>query len=130
MWIYFYAAHLLGDFIFQSDQLIEQRKDNLIATLVKHVAIHAILMGMACLLIALASPSITSATLRSFGQAVFLIAISHYVIDYGKMKLSKKINGVGSQALLFLIDQVLHFCQLFWYFVISRPLRQISKHFM
>ncbi|QPA32582.1 DUF3307 domain-containing protein [Thermaerobacillus caldiproteolyticus] len=112
MWIYFYAAHLLGDFIFQSDQLIEQRKDNLIATLVKHVAIHAILMGMACLLIALASPSITSATLRSFGQAVFLIAISHYVIDYGKMKLSKKINGVGSQALLFLIDQVLHFLSI------------------
>ncbi|MBA2876186.1 DUF3307 domain-containing protein [Thermaerobacillus caldiproteolyticus] len=112
MWIYFYAAHLLGDFIFQSDQLIEQRKDNLIATLVKHVTIHAILMGMACLLIALASPSITSATLRSFGQAVFLIAISHYVIDYGKMKLSKKINGVGSQALLFLIDQVLHFLSI------------------
>jgi hypothetical protein len=71
LWIYFYAAHLLGDFIFQSDQLIEQRKNKPIVTLIKHVAIHAILMGMASLVIAFANPSVTSATLRSFGQAIF-----------------------------------------------------------
>ncbi|RAK17179.1 uncharacterized protein DUF3307 [Anoxybacillus vitaminiphilus] len=109
MWIYFYAAHLLGDFIFQSDQFIEQRKDKPIVTLVKHVAIHALLMGMASLVISVINPSITSATFRSFGQAIFLISISHYVIDYGKIKLSKKTNKVSSQALLFLLDQVLHF---------------------
>jgi uncharacterized membrane protein len=112
LWIYFYAAHLLGEFIFQSDQFIEQRKNKPIATLIKHVAIHALLMGMASLVIAFANPSVTSATLRSLGQAIFLISISHYVIDYGKMKLSKKMNRVSSQALLFLIDQILHFLSI------------------
>jgi hypothetical protein len=116
LWIYFYAAHLLGDFIFQSDQFIEQRKDKPIVTLVKHVAIHALLMGMACLVIAVIHPSITSATFRSFGQAIFLISISHYVIDYGKIKLSKKTNRVSSQALLFLLDQALHFLTIIFVF--------------
>jgi Protein of unknown function (DUF3307) len=122
LWIYFYAAHLLGDFIFQSDQLIEQRKNKPIVTLIKHVAIHAILMGMASLVIAFANPSVTSATLRSFGQAIFLLSISHCVIDYGKIKLSKKINRVSSQALLFLIDQILHFLTIIfvlYYFTIT-----------
>jgi hypothetical protein len=122
LWIYFYTAHLLGDFIFQSDQLIEQRKDKPIVTLVKHVAIHALLMGIASLVIAFAHPSITSAILRSFGQAIFLISIFHFVIDYGKMKLSKNINRVGHQALLFLIDQALHFLTIIFvlhYFTIT-----------
>ncbi|EMT44869.1 DUF3307 domain-containing protein [Anoxybacillus flavithermus] len=109
MWIYFYAAHLLGDFIFQSDSFIEQRKSKPIITLAKHVAIHVILMAMASLVIAFVNPSITSATLWSFGQAILIISIFHFVIDYGKIKLSKKMNRVSSHSLLFLIDQVLHF---------------------
>jgi hypothetical protein len=51
-----------------------------------------------------------------------LLSISHCVIDYGKIKLSKKINRVSSQALLFLIDQILHFLTIIfvlYYFTIT-----------
>jgi hypothetical protein len=110
LWIYFYAAHLLGDFVFQSDNLMEQRKDKPIVTLVKHVFIHLILLGLASLVvIAFVNHSFSSATIHSFGQAILMISIVHFVIDYVKIRLSKKINRICSQALLFLIDQFLHF---------------------
>jgi hypothetical protein len=122
LWIYFYAAHLLGDFVFQSDQLMERRKNKPIVALVKHVAIHALLMAIASLMIAYANQSITSSTIRSFGQAIILISIFHFVIDYGKIRLSKKVNRVVSQALLFIIDQALHFLTIIFilhYFTVT-----------
>jgi hypothetical protein len=109
LWIYFYAAHLLGDFVFQSDNLMDQRKDKPIVTLVKHVIIHIILMGMASLVVAFVNQSFSRATILSFGQAILMISIFHFVIDYVKIRLSKKINRICSQALMFLIDQFLHF---------------------
>jgi Protein of unknown function (DUF3307) len=90
LWIYFYAAHLLGDFVFQSDNLMEQRKDKPIVTLVKHVIIHIILMGMASLVVAFVNQSFSRATILSFGQAILMISIFHFVIDYVKIRLSKK----------------------------------------
>jgi hypothetical protein len=110
LWIYFYAAHLLGDFVFQSDNLMEQRKDKPIVTLVKHVFIHLILLGLASLVvIAFVNHSFSSETIHSFGQVILMISIVHFVIDFVKIRLSKKINRICSQALLFLIDQFLHF---------------------
>ncbi|MED4990978.1 DUF3307 domain-containing protein [Parageobacillus toebii] len=43
------------------------------------------------------------------GQVILLISICHYLIDYGKIKWNDRLKGTGSQAFLFLIDQILHF---------------------
>jgi hypothetical protein len=109
LWVYFYAAHLLGDFIFQSDQLVKERKDKPLTFLGKHVAIHIVLMAIASLIMMFMHNSFHLSIFLLLGQAILLISICHYIIDYGKIKWNHKLKGAVNQALLFLMDQVLHF---------------------
>jgi Protein of unknown function (DUF3307) len=109
LWVYFYVAHLLGDFIFQSDRLVKERKDKPLAALGKHIAIHIVLMAIASLMVMFMHNSFHLSIFLLLGQAILLISICHYLIDYGKIKLTDKLKGTGSQAFLFLIDQILHF---------------------
>ncbi|MED4971277.1 DUF3307 domain-containing protein [Parageobacillus toebii] len=109
MWVYFYVAHLLGDFIFQSDRLVKERKDKPLVALGKHIAIHIVLMAIASLMMMFVHYSFHLSIFLLLGQVILLISICHYLIDYGKIKWNDRLKGTGSQAFLFLIDQILHF---------------------
>lgn len=87
MWIYFYLAHLLGDFIFHSDKLVQERHDQPLADLGKHLAIHTILMAVASIVTLETFTSFSFSGLLMLAQAIVLISVCHFIIDYGKIKL-------------------------------------------
>jgi len=87
-------AHVLGDFVLQSDHWIEdkQLKKGKSKFLYLHIAIHA-----ALLLLLLQFNT-------AFWLAFLIIPISHYVIDLIKIYLENKINS----RYLFVLDQIAH----------------------
>ncbi|BDG35762.1 DUF3307 domain-containing protein [Saccharococcus caldoxylosilyticus] len=122
MWIYFYLAHLLGDFIVHSDRLVQERHDQPLADLGKHLAVHTILMAVASIVALEIFPSFSLSGLLMLAQAIVLISICHFIIDYGKIKLDMVFNKTISQALLFIMDQMLHLLViLFTFYCIFEP---------
>jgi len=88
LWLAWVSAHLLGDFVFQSDQMATRKSDNNV--LASHATIHGVLAWVL--------------TLRSgaaLGGAV-LIGVTHGLIDFVKVRRAAK-GPVG-----FTIDQLAH----------------------
>lgn len=89
-------SHLLGDFVFQTDQVVEKKRKKLI-----WLGIHS------------AIPSIIAFCLLANGQLWFIpliMLITHAAIDFSKSKLESGKNPF----LLFVIDQFLHIIVLFF----------------
>ncbi|MBC8295361.1 MAG: DUF3307 domain-containing protein [Pelagibacterales bacterium] len=93
--VQFTLAHLMGDFLFQSDKWIDDKKEKKHKSpyLYWHLLIHAILL------------LITLQFNFHYWQGIVLIIISHYIIDLIKLNLGGKINS----RILFFSDQILHF---------------------
>ncbi|MGJ3235973.1 DUF3307 domain-containing protein [Marivirga sp.] len=87
-------AHVLGDFVFQSDQWIKDKQLNKAKSkfLYFHIAIHCII------LLLLFKFNI------EFWLAFIVIPMSHYVIDLIKIHLEERINS----RYLFSLDQLAH----------------------
>lgn len=87
-------AHVLGDFVFQPDQWIQDKQLEKAKSkfLYFHIVIHAALL---LLFLQFAS---------EFWLAFIIIPISHYLIDIIKIYLEKIVNG----RLLFTLDQLAH----------------------
>jgi len=87
-----FLAHLIGDFLFQSDASVQDKKEKKIKSkhLYWHIGIHFI-----ALLVLLQF---------QFIGAISIIVISHFVIDVLKIYLSTAKNS----RLLFVIDQLAH----------------------
>ena len=85
-------AHLIGDFLFQSDRWVKHKKQYKIASkyLYWHITIHALV------LIALLQ--------FNFIAALVIVIISHFIIDLLKLYLSNKKN----ERFLFVLDQLAH----------------------
>jgi len=85
-------AHIIGDFLFQPDSWIEDKKKNKIKSkyLYYHIGIHLIA------LLAVLQFKLIAATI--------FIVISHFIIDLIKIYLSNDKNG----RLLFVGDQIMH----------------------
>ena len=85
-------AHLIGDFLFQPDSWVEDKKNKKIKSkyLYYHIGIHFI-----ALLILLQF---------EFIAASILIVISHFIIDLIKIYLTNDKNA----RLLFIVDQIMH----------------------
>ncbi len=92
-------AHLLGDFMLQSDKWIEDKNQHTYKSkyLYYHTGIHFLL-----LLVVLQFDF-------KYWLAFILIPISHYLIDLAKLLLKDKIETKR----LFLLDQLLHFLVVF-----------------
>jgi Protein of unknown function (DUF3307) len=92
-------AHLLGDFMLQPDKWIEDKNTKTYRSkyLYYHTGIHFLL-----LLFVLQFDF-------QFWLAWFLIPISHYFIDLGKLLLKHKVE----HKRLFLLDQLLHFLVIY-----------------
>lgn len=87
-------AHIIGDFLFQPDQWIENKKINKQKSsyLYFHILIHSFLL------------TVLLQFNLFYWKGILLIVISHYLIDLIKLLLLEKWN----EKLLFTIDQVLH----------------------
>jgi hypothetical protein len=91
----FILAHLAGDFLFQPDKWIDDKKEKKHKSpyLYWHLFIHLILL-------------LTTLQFNfHYWKGIVIIIISHYIIDLLKLNLDKKINSL----ILFFADQTLHF---------------------
>lgn len=87
-------SHFLGDFLLQPNSWVKHKEDKKHRSkyLYFHVAIHAILLLL---------------TLKfnlSYWFIILFIVFTHFLIDWGKLMLTNKVNAI----LLFFTDQLLH----------------------
>ena len=90
------TAHLLGDYVFQSQYIADSKKKD-----IYHLTVHCWLYT-ACFWCVLALVN-----KLSLGVILFIF-ISHMIIDYSKCKFGHKI---GAKA--YAIDQILHYVVVF-----------------
>lgn len=95
LFLKFLVAHILGDFVFQSESWVKDKEEHKVKSpkLYIHIGIHAILL---CLLLQF--------NLKEYWGGFILLLISHYAIDILKLYLQKK----KTKRIWFFIDQVLH----------------------
>ncbi|KYD07583.1 DUF3307 domain-containing protein [Caldibacillus debilis] len=108
MWIYFYAAHLLGDFAVFPDAVAEKSMDRKGGALLRHAFVHLLSMFAAGLFIFFTDPHSSLRLLGALATAAILIAIAHFAVDAATLRLGGKLQRPGSRALLFLLDQAAH----------------------
>ena len=91
----FLIAHLLGDFVFQSEKSIKNKEEHKIkaSSLYFHVAIHAFLLL-----------TFIQFNVKEYWLGVLLIVISHFLIDVAKVYFQQK----KTKRIWFVIDQFFH----------------------
>lgn len=94
--LYFLISHFIADYYLQSDQLSNNKHNNL-KSLLKHAIIYQIVMII---------PFIISGLNLWYLLIGFIIGISHLVIDLVKKQLQK--NQEKENTLYYLLDQALH----------------------
>jgi len=93
-------AHILGDFIFQTDKLVKKKEKHKLASL--HLYVHAAVHGLLTL-------AFLSHEHGRYWYLAIIIAIAHLTIDALKLYFTTKHN----KAKLFFIDQLAHVVLLF-----------------
>lgn len=91
-------AHLIGDFFLQPVKLVEKKK-NSIKGLIIHSLIYTIMITLVLLLFG------------NIWEIIFwssLIFGSHFLIDYFRIKITKKSNNNGFSFWSFIVDQIIH----------------------
>ena len=92
-------AHILGDFVFQSEKWVKDKEKKKVKSLSLyfHIAIHALLLLIILLF-----------NLQQYWLGFLFIITTHYSIDLLKLYLQKK----KTKRIWFFIDQVLHLLML------------------
>ncbi|WP_299665359.1 DUF3307 domain-containing protein [uncultured Polaribacter sp.] len=92
-------AHILGDFVFQSEKWVKDKEEQKIKSskLYLHIAIHALLLLI-----------VLQLNLATYGFGFIMIIISHFIFDVAKLYFQKK----KTKRVWFFIDQVLHLSAL------------------
>lgn len=98
-----YLAHLLTDFVFQSSQLVQQKKNGHALAYFKHGAIHYFCSVLAA---GLFLPGMIL-SLR-FQVVVIALTLVHLSIDICKIQFAKS-RPVADGAIAFVVDQIVHF---------------------
>ncbi len=91
-------AHLIGDFSLQPVKLVEKKK-NSINGLIMHTLVYTLIVTLVLLLFG------------NIWEIIFwsiFIFISHFVIDYVRVKVTKKCNNNTFSFWSFVVDQVIH----------------------
>jgi Protein of unknown function (DUF3307) len=97
-----YLAHLMTDFVFQSDRMVARKQGGEVLGYAEHGGVHLL---TALLLLSFALPE-SAQTLRFYGVTVSLTLI-HLGIDWGKLRLVQS-KRMQDGATIFLADQTLH----------------------
>ena len=111
-----YLAHLLTDFVFQSDRLVTRKSRGSILAYGEHGGIHFL---AATLFSGLAVPGLWKSV--EFYGFILGLTFVHLGIDWGKLRLIRS-NMIEDGAASFLGDQAIHFltvCITAW--LIARP---------
>lgn len=95
LFLKFLLAHILGDFVFQSEKWVKDKEENKVKSvkLYFHIGIHALLLLL-----------VLQFNLKEYWLGFLLIIISHYIIDVLKLSFQKK----KTKRVLFFVDQILH----------------------
>ncbi|MBM7094514.1 DUF3307 domain-containing protein [Bacillus sp. H-16] len=104
MWLWILFGHLLCDFLFQSDRLIDLKRKNIIKGLLAHSFIHVNVY----VVLLMVYWFIYGGSISLILLAAALIAIIHFFIDYLKIRLVSLNQATPYQAGLFVLDQVFH----------------------
>ncbi|MEO9569918.1 MAG: DUF3307 domain-containing protein [Polaribacter sp.] len=93
-------AHILGDFVFQSEKWVKNKEKKKIKSLKLyfHIGVHAILLLF-----------VLQFNITEYWLGFLLIITSHYIIDILKLYLQEK----KTKRIWFFIDQLLHILSLF-----------------
>lgn len=97
-----YLAHLLTDFVFQSDRIVAQKKKGELGGYARHGGVH---LFAALFFVGFAAPSLMG-TLNCYAVVFGLTAI-HLLIDRGKLALTRS-QRISDSARSFVFDQILH----------------------
>lgn len=99
LFLKFLLAHILGDFVFQSEKWIHDKEVNKIKStkLYLHIGVHAVLLVI-----------ILEFNLQDYWLAFGIIIISHYIFDVLKLTFQNK----KTKRRWFFIDQFLHLLAL------------------
>ncbi|MBI3662722.1 MAG: DUF3307 domain-containing protein [Acidobacteria bacterium] len=116
-----YLAHLVGDFVFQSDRIVSQKKKGELGGYLRHAAVHyGAILSIACVLWPAWLVSV------SFQAVVLSLTVIHLLVDWGKISLTER-GKISDNLNSFLIDQILHFATVFvaaW-LIVGTPLSEI-----
>jgi hypothetical protein len=99
----FYMGHLLTDFVFQSQRLVEQKRRGKFSAYGLHGVIH--FLSLAAIAGFVLPGSLFA--LRT-GAVIAALTIAHLLIDLAKMRLAARYSVCGG-ARAYVADQVLHF---------------------
>ena len=91
-------AHLIGDFFLQPVKLVEQKKNS-----VKGLIIHTLIYTLMIVLVLLLFGNIWEIIFWTL-----FILVSHSLIDYFRIKFTKKFNNNDFSFWSFIIDQFIH----------------------
>lgn len=91
-------AHLIGDFFLQSVKLVEKKKDG-----IKGLIIHSVIYTLMITFVLLLFGNIWEIIFWSF-----LILVSHFLIDYLRIKFTEKFNNNDFSFWAFIVDQIIH----------------------
>lgn len=102
-----FLAHILGDFVFQPDKWVEDKKKKKIKSgyLYLHLLVHL------CALLLMLQFNFY------YWKAIALIIAGHFITDLLKLYLDRRIN----EKLLFALDQLAHACIIMWAVYLYEP---------
>jgi hypothetical protein len=103
-------AHVLADFLLQSDRLVKQKKERStrITALAIHAGIHLLLYVLFLLPWFIRENEWSLPAVLIFMGVVLSIAVIHFIIDYFKEIISARLTSQKQHALIFIVDQLLH----------------------
>ena len=97
--LYILNIHILGDFVFQSTEMVQEKNNNNWKEHLKHGGIIGFLMF----------PLFFIYEVKESVILVLFIVVTHILIDYIKIMIGKKYRSKKSKFITFLGDQILHF---------------------
>lgn len=106
-------GHLLGDFYFQSEALVDKKKSSY-RKLIRHCMIYFM-----SLFIPAVAVIESEDTIRLF-MGVLIISLAHWIIDYIKIKMELGFSlGKEKSNIVFLVDQLLHVALLYGFILLT-----------
>jgi hypothetical protein len=97
-----YLAHLLTDFVFESDRLVAGKRNSAALAYVEHGGIHLL---SAALLLGLSSPVLVGSL--DFYGAIIGLTLVHLVLDWGKLSLAR-LTTKAEGTLTFVAGQLVY----------------------
>lgn len=109
LFLTFVLAHLIADFVLQSEKMNALKKTQLHKGLRKHVFSHFIVMFVGILIFAAVSKQTSLTSIIAMMFVAVGISIIHYFIDWTKELLGKGyISNIVISSCLYIFDQILH----------------------